>query len=130
MKNLFFTKYYRVYKNDTSVTEISVNDFKPVPSRHNKSALIATQLEDVLCSIPYLEYMLPQDESMFYGYLDKATAMEKAKAGALAYISRLIEEGEAGIKKLAQYRTEHYEDLNIHLLDANIRKFRKEMQMK
>jgi len=125
MKKHFFTKYYRVYKNDTAVTEVSVNDFKRVPSRHFKVGLATAKLVDVPCSIPYLEYSLPPDDSMFYGYLDKATAMEKAKAGALAYIGRLVEEGEAGIKKLAQYRTEHYEDLNIHLLDANIRKFRK-----
>ena len=44
---------------------------------------------------------------MFYGYMDKVTAMEKAKAGALSYINKMITEVEQGIKKLVQYRNDH-----------------------
>jgi hypothetical protein len=67
---------------------------------------------------------------MFYGYLDKAVAMEKAKAGALAYINQMVKEVEKGIKKLEQYRDDHYHDLNINLLDANINRIKKQMNIK
>ena len=33
MRRQYFIKYYRVYKNDTAVTEVSANDFKPVLQR-------------------------------------------------------------------------------------------------
>lgn len=56
--------------------------------------------------------------------------MEKAKAGALSYINKMITEVEQGIKKLVQYRNDHYEDLNSNLLDVNIRRLEKEMFIK
>ncbi|MDV6217845.1 hypothetical protein R1T15_25250 [Mucilaginibacter sp. L3T2-6] len=130
MKKNNFIKYYRVYKNDTSVTEVSVNDFKPVlPGRFKRGIPIAGP-GDAHCPLPCFEYSLPPDGSMFFGYPDKVTAMEKAKAGALAYINEMIKEVELGIKKLVQYRNDHYEDLNINLLDANIRRLKKEMYIK
>jgi hypothetical protein len=67
---------------------------------------------DGLGQIPGFQYSLPLDDSMFYGYTDKVTAMEKAKYGALKYINHMIREVEQGIKKLVQYRNDHYEDLN------------------
>jgi len=75
--------------------------------------------------MPGLQYSLPPDDDMFYGYTDKVTAMEKAKSGALKYINHMIKEVEQGIKKLVQYRNDHYKDLNANLLDANIRKLKK-----
>ena len=129
MKNRHFIRYYRVYKNDTAVMEVSTNDFKPVLQRRfGKKPALVTGPEDVLCSIPL--YSLPSDENMFYGYLDKAVAMEKAKTGALAYINQMIKEVERGIQKLEQYRDDHYHDLNINLLDANINRIKKLMHMR
>lgn len=63
--------------------------------------------------------LLPQDER-FVVYQDLVTALEKAKAGALAYIGRLISQGGAGLPELLQYRMDHYEDLNVNLTAANI----------
>lgn len=130
MKKNNFIKYYRVYKNDTSVTEVSVNDFKPVLPKRFKRGIPVAGPGDALYPTPCFECSLPPDDRMFYGYLNKATAMERAKAGALAYINQMIKEVELGIKKLVQYRNDHYEDLNINLLDANIRRLKKEMYIK
>jgi hypothetical protein len=109
-----FTNYYRVYQHDTAVTKVSANDFKPVVTR------IAFQ--------PI--YSLPTDGTMFYGYLNQIEAMEKAKAGALAFINGIIKNIDKGINQLKQYRVEHYDDLNIILLDANIRRLEQEMHIK
>ena len=56
--------------------------------------------------------------------------MEKAKAGALVYINQMVKEVERGIQKLEQYRNDHYDDLNVNLLDANINKIKRQMNMK
>ena len=129
MKSHHFIKYYRVYKNETAVTEVSANDFKPVLQRRFGTGPVGvTDPEDVLCSIPL--YSLPPDENMFYGYLDKAIAMERAKAGALVYINQMVKEVERGIQKLEQYRDDHYDDLNINLLDDNINRIKRQMNMK
>lgn len=80
--------------------------------------------------LPYFESSLPSDNSMFYGYMSRITAMERAKAGALKYINNMIREIEQGIKKLIQYRNDHYEDLNVNLLDDNIRRLKREMFIK
>jgi hypothetical protein len=112
MKKNHFFKYYRVYKNDTAVTEVSVNDFKQVLRRRFKRELPVVGVVDGLGQMPGFQYSLPPDDSMFYGYTDKVTAMEKAKYGALKYINHMIREVEQGIKKLVQYRNDHYEDLN------------------
>lgn len=66
-------------------------------------------------------FHLPSDDCMYYDYADKAEAMAGAKKGALIHIDRLIGNGELGLKELAQYRIDHYEDLNKTLLDGNIR---------
>jgi hypothetical protein len=131
MKRNNFTRYYRVFKNDTSVTEVSANDFMPAPTRHFKSGLpIHTSIIEKVGSIHISEYTLVPENEMFYGYLDKADAMVKAKAGALNHMNHIIKEIEAGIRKLVQYRNDHYEDLNVNLLDANIQRIKKEMNMK
>lgn len=106
-------KYYRVYLNDTSVTEVSANDF----SRRNIQRLSS----DV--------YSIPR-EGMFYGYSDRIHAMEMAKSGALSYINSMVKQVQAGIDKLIQYREDHYQDLNVNLLEASIRKLEKEMHIK
>ncbi|PTQ93954.1 hypothetical protein C8P68_10711 [Mucilaginibacter yixingensis] len=124
-----FYRYYRVFKNDTAVTEVPVNNFKPFIIRKFKRGL-PTAFPVGGADMQQFYYALPPDDSMFYGYLDKAHAMEKAKAGALVYIYQMIGEVELGIKKLTQYRDDHYEDLNINLLDAQIRKLKKDMNTK
>ncbi|OOQ56593.1 hypothetical protein [Mucilaginibacter pedocola] len=129
MKNRSYICFYRVYKHDTVVTEVRSNDFKPRTSAKFDRGLPVAHPEEMNGS-PQCYYELPPDELMFYGYLDKALAMEKAKAGALAYIGQMISDVEQGIKKLTQYRQDHYEGLNIDLLDAQIRKFRNSMNMK
>ncbi|PJJ85001.1 hypothetical protein [Mucilaginibacter auburnensis] len=130
MKNRSYIRFYRVYKHDTAVTEIRSNEFIPCTPAKFKRGLPVEQPTDETTGTHQFYYELPPDEQMFYGYLDKALAMEKAKAGALAYIGQMISEVERGIKKLTQYREDHYEDLNINLLDAQIRKFRNSMNMK
>ena len=107
-------KYYRVYMNDTTVTEVSSNDF----NRLNIKGFSV----DVQYSIP--------PGRMFYGYTTRAHAMEMAKAGALKYIESMIRQVKSGIDKLVQYRNDHYQDLNVNLLDSSIRKLEREMYFK
>jgi hypothetical protein len=101
-----YYKYYRVDKNDTGVTEIPVNDFKPIRAK------------------PCGALTLDPDSLLFS---DIGQAMEKAKDGAQAYIAQLIERGAEGLPELLRYRMDHYEDLNINLVDANIQKEESEM---
>ncbi len=108
-------KYYRVYKNETAVYEISDMDFKPGLTAHFVRGNI---------------YSMPQDDKMFYDYTDRIEAMKKAKAGALCYIDSLITKAEDGIDNLKQYRIDHYDDLNINLIDSNIRRLEREMHIK
>ena len=129
MKNTFSITHYRVYKNGTAVIKVSANDFKPVLARHFKRGLPAESFLDA-DGHGIFAYSLPPDGQMFYGYGTRARAMEKAKAGALAYISQMIREVERGIERLRQYRLDHYEDLNTELLDANIRRLEREMHIK
>ncbi|MDF3079343.1 MAG: hypothetical protein K0S09_3232 [Sphingobacteriaceae bacterium] len=100
--------YYKVFKNQTSVTRVSANDFKPGSNNRNYP--------------PHTTFHLPADSCMYYGYADKTDAMNNAKAGALIHINRLLGKGELGLKELAQYRIDHYDDLNITLLKGNINK--------
>jgi len=129
MKKCYFTTYYRVYKNDTAITEISVNTLKPAIVQFKRVMPVGPPI-DVLCTIPYFEYSLPPDDKMFYGYLSKALAMERAKRGAIAHINHLIATVELKIKELKQYREDHFDDLNTTLLDAHIRKIEKEINIK
>jgi len=108
-----YCKYYRVDKNDTLVKEVSVNDFEMVRrAGKNKNEGITLQ----------------HDAQTYSMYTDLGQAMEKAKAGARAHIEELIAEGEEGLPALLQYRMDHYEDLNINLVDANIQKEEREMK--
>jgi hypothetical protein len=102
-----YCKYYRVDKNDTFVKEVSANDFKPARPTSTGTCEGIT---------------LQHDAGTYSMYTDLMQAMEKAKAGAQAYIEQLIAEGEEGQSKLLQYRMDHYEDLNINLVEANIQK--------
>lgn len=108
-------KYYRVYQHQTAITEVSVNDFKPpVVAPFNFSRI----------------YSLPPERQLFRDYANRVEAMEQAKAGALAYIHNMTLDVELAIAKLVKYRNDHHEDLNLNLLDANIRKFKKQMYIK
>ena len=102
-------KIYRVNKNDTAVTEISANDFRTCNSR------------------PAGALRLEPGALLFSLFTDIGQAMEKAKAGARAYIEQLIGRGDEGLAELLQYRMDHYEDLNINLVEANIQKNESEM---
>ncbi|GAA4316479.1 hypothetical protein GCM10023149_13480 [Mucilaginibacter gynuensis] len=130
MQNTHYIKFYRVFKNGTSVTEIHSNDFKPTITKNFKRGWLIGPPVDVLCSIPYSEYSLPADETMYYGYTDKITAMEKAKTGAIVHVNQLIKNAEQAILKLKQYRIDNYEGLNLSLVDTNIRRLEKEMNIK
>lgn len=108
-------RYYRVYQNQTAVTEVSVNDFRTVPKMSPEFGGI---------------YSLPNEKGLFRDYVDRAEAMEQAKIGALAYINEMISDVERAIARLVRYRDDHHEDLNFNLLDANIRKFKRQMYIK
>jgi len=114
-----FTKYYRVYKNDTKVTEVSTNDFIPLTTRHFKAGWLIGPPVDVLCSIPSC-YSLPADDAMYYGYASKVKALEMAKVGAIRHINAMLKAGPAANNELMKYRSDHYNDLNVTLRDANI----------
>ncbi len=127
MEKLSFIRYYRVYLHDTRVTEISANDFKPVNRRRFKNGWLDGPPVNTASPVPSHVYCLPKGELMFYGYSSRIKAMEMAKSGALAYIARLVKNAERSIRKLKQYREDHYDDLNVNLLDAAIRKLESQM---
>jgi hypothetical protein len=130
MKQHNFIKYYRVFEHDTLVTEISSNDFKPLISKQfKKGRLIDRPVNAIDLGSSHL-YSLPTDGTMFYGYPQKAQAMKMAKAGALKYIDLLISQADSSASKLNKYRTDHYDDLNVNLVDANIRKAENELNIK
>jgi hypothetical protein len=104
MKQSNYNRYFRVFQNDTTVTEVSTNDFKRVKLQG--------------ANLQHLVYSLP--EPLFYGYLTEAKAMEMAKAGALEHINALIAMGKDGELALYEYRFHHYQDLTVNLVEANI----------
>jgi len=105
-----YSRYFRVFHNDTAVTEISTNDWRYVKVHPAK--------------VKPIVYSLP--EPLFYGYLTLAKAMEMAKAGALAHINALIAMGRDGELALYEYRFRHYQDLAVGLVEANILKIEEE----
>ena len=112
-----YFRFHKVVKNDTAVKEVSTNDFKMFqPTLLKIKGAIASHFE------AYPTFFLPDDDAMFYGFLSRVKAMEFAKAGALKYISKLIDDGEKSYDLLIEYRATHYDDLNIHLTDRNIRR--------
>jgi hypothetical protein len=101
--------YYRSYcvdRNDTGIKTIPANDFKPISSR--------------LIERNNAVYTLQPGYDRYYQTTSLVAAMEKAKEGALACIDALIDQGETGKPALLQYRIDHYEDLHVNLVDANI----------
>lgn len=113
-------KYYKVFKNDTAVKEVFTNNFRIFqPTLQKIKAAIGFDLDT--CPA----FSLPEDDLMFYGFLSQVKAMEFAKAGALRYISKLIEDGEKSYDLLLKYRETHYDDLNINLTDRNIKMIEK-----
>lgn len=114
MSYIPYFKFYRVNQNDTTVIPTSCNNFKVAVKAHptNNSA-----------------YCLLPEQERYYGYRDLVLAMEKAKEGALAYINRLINKGETGSAELLKYRVDHYEDLHVNLVDANIRRVEQNLLM-
>jgi hypothetical protein len=117
-----YLKFYKVFKYGTSVIEVLTNDFRDLPAtcrvQNTHNSVNITHKKD---------FSLPDGSHMFYGYISKVRAMEYAKAGALRYISKLIEEGEKSHGLLLKYREAHYDDLNINLTDRNIRKIESEL---
>lgn len=111
-----YVSYFRVFKNDTVVAEISTNDFKRLKLRPVKENWLIGDTTDILGTIAGVKYSLLVDSPLFYGYTTRSKAMEMAKAGALNYIDKLIAEGAAGEETLLQYRRDHYEDLRINLV--------------
>jgi hypothetical protein len=121
MKKSNYIKYFRVFQNDTVVTEVSTNDFRPLKLTPFQKDWLIGRTKNVLCSIASVKYALLANSTFFYGYSSRAKAMEMAKIGAMNYINNLIKQGEAGRETLAQYRFDHYQDLHVNLLEANIR---------
>jgi len=117
-----YTRYFRVFKNDTVITEISTNDFQPLKLRPSGKNWLIGNTAEVLGTIADIPYSLPALGKLFYGYQTYAKAMQGAKAGALSYINSLIDLGESGEQTLFQYRMDHYEDLNLNLVGSNIYK--------
>jgi hypothetical protein len=111
-----YFKFYKVLKNETSVTEVSTNDFKSFGHTYFKIKT-ACSLHSTECPA----FSIRNDDDIFYGFLSRVNAMEYAKAGALAYIGKLIEEGEKSNDLLLKYREDHYDDLNFNLTDRNIK---------
>ncbi|MET3981036.1 hypothetical protein ABIB62_003555 [Mucilaginibacter sp. UYP25] len=103
-------RYYRVRAGDTAVTTISLLTLPPYRASCSTDA-----------------YKLLAEDDRFVDFPDLVTALEKAKAGALAYINLLIREGEVALPELLKYRIDHYEDLNINLLEANIRQVEQQL---
>jgi hypothetical protein len=116
VRNPYF-KFYKVFKNETSVTEVVTNDFKIFQPAYREIKIAC-----VMHTLRHPAFFLPDDEGMFCGFTSRVRAMEYAKAGALKYISKLIDDGENGHNLLVKYREDHYDDLNINLTDRNIRK--------
>lgn len=116
-----FNKFYRVFKNDTKVTEVSFNDFKPIVRAVEGQTRAGRSLSDEILSLPERNYSLMPENEMFYGYDRRTHAMEMAKSGALKHIAALIAEGPDSTEKVYQYRFDHYEDLNINLKDSAIK---------
>ena len=92
MKQNNYTRYFRVFQNDTAITEISTNNFLKANSKPSGP----------------LE-LLPLGQ-FFHGYKSRKLAVEGAKKGARAYINKLIALGDSGKELLLQYRSDHYED--------------------
>jgi hypothetical protein len=111
-----YFKFYKVLKNDTTVSEVSTNDFKSF-----EAAYLKIKTACGLHSTQSPTFSLRNDDGMFYGFLFRVSAMEHAKAGALGYIGKLIEEGEKSNELLLKYREDHYDDLNFNLTDRNIK---------
>lgn len=110
-----YYKFYRVYKNETAVQQVSTNDFKAFCLTYIKikAACSSNSRENPAFSISDVD-------SMACRFISQVKAMEFAKAGALKYISQLIDEGEESFDLLIAYREAHYEDLNINLTEKNI----------
>lgn len=108
--------YFRVMKHDTEVTRISCNNFKTSSGN----------VVDFAANV----YHLPPDADLFYGYPGLIEALEKAKDGAQTYIEELIEQGVKALPVLLQYRMDHYEDLGVNLVEANIRKLEAVLKLK
>ncbi len=111
-----YFKFYRVFKNETLITEVVTDVFKPFQPTHREIKIAC-----ILHSRQHPAFFLPGDDAMFYGFTNLVKAMEHAKAGALKYISKLIDDGGEGYPLLLKYREDHYEDLNINLTDRNIK---------
>jgi hypothetical protein len=108
MKKSNYCRYFSFLKYDTTVNEISTNDFKPFLKPRIMHSVVATT------------YSLLTKDPLYYGFLSRARAMEMAKAGALEYMEILMEKGTAGKQMLLKYRIDHYDDLNQNLTYAKI----------
>ena len=93
-----YARYFRVFQNDTAITEISTNNFFKANTRPASPLLL-----------------LPLGQ-LFRGYRSRELAIEAAKTGARSYINQLIALGDSGKELLLQYRSDHYDDLNFNLV--------------
>ncbi|WP_345949294.1 hypothetical protein ABDD95_20835 [Mucilaginibacter sp. PAMB04274] len=103
MAQYCYFKYYQVKLHDTVIIPVSVNNFRRLPELPSGAAI----------------QLLSKNER-YVGYCTLIEALEKAKAGALAYLEQLADDGKE--QEILDYRIAHYEDLNMNLVDRNIRK--------
>ncbi len=120
MKQRNYSRYFRVFINDTIVTQVSTNDFHTPNLKPFKGNWLKCETGEVFSAIAAVPYTLPTDGTLFYGYSTHAKAMEMAKAGALEHINTLIAMGKDGELALYEYRFHHFQDLTVNLVEANI----------
>lgn len=117
-----YSKYYRVFINDTKVIELSTNNFLYLDTKPYRIIWTNHHPIKVYRSVANQSFRLLPCIAKYHDYTDKIMAMEKAKEGALNYISSLIKQAQSSISTLKQYRNDHYEDLNQNLIDTQIRR--------
>ncbi|MCL4642044.1 MAG: hypothetical protein M5Z89_23775 [Olivibacter sp.] len=122
-----YYRYYRVSINNTEITEMSSNDFTRINMKPFNTIWKDNHPVKVYYSLTNQAYSLTGVRSIQQDFVDKITAMEHAKSGALHYISSLIAQADAVIAVLKQYRIDHYDDLNKNLLEDNIRRLERLM---
>ncbi|MEH6305706.1 hypothetical protein RYH73_08625 [Olivibacter sp. CPCC 100613] len=123
-----YYRYYRIFTDTTEITTMSSNDFVRINMKPFKTIWKDNHPVKVYYSLTNQVYSLIGVRLIQQDFVDKVTAMENAKIGALRFISSLIEQADAIIATLKQYRIDHYDDLNKNLLDNNIRRLEKLMR--
>lgn len=114
--------YYRVATHETQIIEMSAHNFTRINFMTYRTIWTDHHPVKVFSSIMDKLTLTQSIRLAYRDYVDRVTAMEYAKSGALSYITSLIKQVDLSIATLKQYRMDHYDDLNKNLLDSNIRR--------